>query len=87
MADCTELNFYFTNLAVVWAVGAFLDAGVFAHVADLHADYRVHVEAGQLAGFDDGHAHLEVSGLQSRWSSGVQSITAGTKVKMSIKSV
>lgn len=47
-------------LIVVGAIGALLDAGVLLLVADLNAHDRVHVEAGQLPGLDDGYAYLEV---------------------------
>jgi hypothetical protein len=56
----TKTLFY---LIVVWTIGAFFDRSVFLLVSDLNANHRVHVEPGQLSGFDHSDANLEISFL------------------------
>lgn len=55
---------YNMYLVVIRTVGAFFYARVLLYFAHLHANYGIHVQAGQLSGFDDSYAHLEVLGLE-----------------------
>ena len=45
-------------LVVIRAIGALLDGGVLLLVPDLDTDNGVHVESGQLSGFDHSDADL-----------------------------
>lgn len=58
------MNWVGNDLVVVRAIGALLDAGVLALVADLDAHHGVHVEPRQLPGLDHSQAHLEVLSLE-----------------------
>lgn len=49
---------------VIRAIGTLFDTRVLLHVANLDAHHGIHVESGQLTGFDDSDAHLEILGLK-----------------------
>jgi hypothetical protein len=46
-------------LVVIRTIGALLDGGILLLVPDLDADDGVHVESGQLSGFDHSDADLQ----------------------------
>lgn len=51
-------------LIIIRTICTLFDAGVLLLVADLYANYWIHIEAGQLSCLDDCHTNLKVLCLE-----------------------